>query len=175
MLGLFKPKYTKWKSYNNNIQYFSYAITPLPTEKEIAKNHTETNAKTFMKQYEDSIAIISKTTNPLTFFYRYDFAIKRMIAMVYMQKYYKLKAHGNYTPESLVEMLIDNKETNTKAMIDRAFMELKCKVEKAKTQKTKLSNIDKFIDSFKGYPEISPDNFNYLLSLTAKLKKEIGE
>lgn len=169
-----RSKYIKWKSYNNLIQYPKYGITPLPKPRDITFAFTKLNVNNYIKQYQDSAKLTNTTVKPDVFFYRYDLAIKRMIAIIYMQKYAKIKIFGNYCPEQIVEEMIDTKEENTKAMIDRAFIELKSKVEKLKTPKSKMSNIEKFIDSFKGFVEISPNNFNYIISLTENLKKQVG-
>lgn len=176
LLNLFKSaKYTKWKTYNNVIHYPKYGLTPMPEAKYITAAFTKLNVNGYIKQYQDSANITNTTVKPDVFFYRYDFAVKRMIAIIYMQKYAKIKISDAPCPEFVVEQMIDTKEENTKAMIDRALIDLKSKVEKLKTPKSKLTNIEKFIDNFKGYVEISPNNFNYLLSMTEKLKKQVGD
>lgn len=48
------------------------------------------------------------------------------------------------------------------------------KVSGLKTPKSKLTNITKFVDSFKGFVEVSPNNFTYLVTQTENLKKQIG-
>ena len=175
LLNLFKSaKYTKWKTYNNVIHYPKYGLTPMPEAKYITAAFTKLNVNGYIKQYQDSANITSTTVKPDVFFYRYDFAIKRMIAIIYMQKYAKIKVSGTSCPESAVEEMIDTKEQNTRDMIDRALADLSDKVAKLKTPKSKLNNIHKFVDSFKGFVEVSPENFTYLVTETEKLKKKVG-
>lgn len=169
-----RNKYKKWRTYDNYINYPKYAKTPLPTAKTITASFTQMNAKGYLKQYEDSMRLVETTTKPDVFFYRYDYAIKRLIGLIYMQKYIRVKSQDHHSLEETVEDLIDNKEQNTKAMIDRALAELKNKVSGLKTPKSRLTNITKFVDSFKGFVEVSPANFTYLVTQTENIKKQIG-
>lgn len=148
-----------WRVYNNNKEYASYAVTEMPTLSNITQTFAQFNVANYIRQFDDSIRIIGTTTNPLIYFYRYDFAIKRAIALIYMSRYVSLK--GN--PESVVNNLLQNKDEYTRQMIERCISALKSKLATLKTHSAKISHIQRFADVFENfYDEISNQNQFYL-------------
>ena len=148
-----------WKNYSNNKEYGSYNSTEMPTTYSITKEFSQLNAAAFIRQFDESIRIIGTTTKPLIFFYRYDFAIKRAIALIYMSKY----VHINGSPEYAVNNLLQNKDEYTRQMIDRCINELRTKISTLKSHSTKTSYIQRFVDGFEQYyDEISERTQLYL-------------
>ena len=128
-------------------------------------------AKKFLKQYNDSIKIIGSTKKPDVFFYRYDFAIKRAIALIYMKK--RIRMTGD-DPVKLADSLIEHKQEFTRQFIDRANSEITEKINKLKTVASKQKNIDAFENSFKPfYDEISPENTTYIQQIVTRLRQSI--
>ena len=168
---LFNPPPHKWSMYRNSKQYSDYSITPLPTSQNIAPLCTKANAQNFLKQYNDSIKIIGSTKKPDVFFYRYDFAIKRAIALIYMKK--RIRMTGD-DPVKLADSLIEHKQEFTRQFIDRANSEITEKINKLKTVASKQKNIDAFENSFKPfYDEISPENTTYIQQIVTRLRQSI--
>lgn len=164
---LFKPKNIKWKSYLDTRPKKYYELTP-SSDIKINRSFSQLNAQTYYKQYNDSLKLIGTTKKPDVFFERYDFAITRLIGLIYMKKYIRIE--GSNLPEA-VEKMIDHKQEFVMQMIERSFEGLETKVYKLKTKISKIKNIEKFKESFEPYlVEINADNRNYLYSLVDGLK-----
>lgn len=131
----------KWKKYTNAKQYGKNAITHLPKASEITEDFCKQNAHSYRLQYKESLETMKTTSNPTTFFYRYDMAIKKAIGLAYMQE--KITIPG----ESLAreaEKLIETKDTYTTQMIERAIVDIKNDLEAL----TVPAEISKKLNSF---------------------------
>lgn len=164
---LFKPKYTKWQTYLSTRPIAYYDLTPSPNVK-INRSFSQMNAKIYYKQYNESINLIGSTKKPDVFFQRYDFALTRIIGLIYMKKYVSIQ--GSNLPET-AEKLIDHKQELVHDLILRCNNALEDKLLTLKTTKSKENNIKKFESQFQPfYKEMSPENINYVSFLVNELR-----
>ena len=106
----------------------------------------------------------------MIFFYRYDFAIKRIIAVAYMQKYVNMTGDS---PALLAEKMIKNKQEFIRQLIERCGFSLEVKLSKLKTSSSKQNNIISFEKEFSLFSdELSQDNKEYLLCVADNLRKK---
>lgn len=173
-MSIFSKLFTSsqlWESYQNYKQYGTYAITIMPTQKLISLSHSKQDAANYLKQYNDSIKLIGTTVKPDVFFYRYDFAIKRAIALIYMKKYVKMSGDN---PVKLANSLIEHKQEFIRQFIDRVYSETAEKISKLKTTSSKNKRIESFENSFSPYmDEINSDNQSYIKFVASELKQGV--
>ena len=114
---------TKYRSYHSedtaaaSDTFNSAAMESVIPEEAIAEID-RMNAKIFMDEFQDSLSIMQKTTNPETFFSRYDLAMERLDNMVELQQKgikftsdlssLKAQALSQETTADTVNVLIDN-------------------------------------------------------------------
>lgn len=169
---LFKRKYTKWQSYLATRPNHYYDITPSPDVR-INRSFSQMNAQTYYRQYNESVSIIKTTKKPEIFFDRYDFAVTRLIALIYMKQYVKIE--GSNLQEA-AEILINNKQEYVHQLIDRCVNALYEKLLKLKTNKSKNNNINAFEEQFMPYyAEISPENQDYIHRLADFYRQHINQ
>ncbi|MDE5558344.1 MAG: hypothetical protein K2J32_11780 [Ruminococcus sp.] len=152
--------------YSNNKQYGSYSITPIQTIWN--KPDAELNFNIYIKHVEDSIRIINSTTNPLTFFYRFDFAVKRYISLCSMSQYVK-SSKRDFVKE--INNLIAFKQQYIHNLIIRVNENANLKIASLKTEKGKINHAEKIKDSFSPYlDEMSRENIIFLNNVIDSLK-----
>lgn len=152
-------------NYSNHKQYEGYSITT--TNSSWNKKDAELNFNTYVRQVEDSTKIISSTTEPLIFFYRFDFAVKRYIDLCNMSRYVKSKR--NFIKETAD--LINSKQQYIQGLIIRIYRKESQKVLSLKTEKGKMNHIKKVRDSFLPFTdEMINENIIFLNSVIEKLK-----
>ena len=153
-------------NYSNNKQYGSYSITPIQAIWN--KPDAEMNFKIYTKHVEDSIRIINSTTNPLTFFYRFDFAVKRSIDLCYMSKYVK-SSESDLIKKT--KNLIVSKQDYIHNMIIRINEKESLKIASLKTEKGKINHAESIKNSFSPYlDEMSRENIIFLNNVIDNLK-----
>lgn len=111
------------------------------------------NLPIYARQVNESIQIISNTTNPNTFFYRYGFIIERLTEMEEMQKCVNAKSNALEVKQSL----INDKDKHIVLLIKRMFEKTKEEIATLKHQ----YDIERSIDAF--------------LYLVENFKEEMGE
>ena len=107
------------------------------------------NLPIYARQVNESIQIISNTTNPNTFFYRYGFIIERLTEMEEMQKC--INAKGNVL--EVKQSLINDKDKHIVLLIKRMFEKTKEKIATLKNQYDIEHNIDEFIYLVENFKE----------------------
>lgn len=166
--SLFGNKQQLWKEYQRNPMYINYGGTPMPNAQNMTSSFCKINAQNFLKQFNESIKIIGSTKKPDIFFSRYDFAIKRGIALIYTRKYVRMTGDNI---EKNTNQLIEHKQEFTRQMIDRVYIDYNEKINKLKTLKAKAKKIDEFENCFKPFlNEMCPENISYIQELTNRLK-----
>ena len=96
----------------------------------------------------------------LYYYLKSDFALQRIIAVIYMRKYVKVKMNS---PEKSANELIDRKQEFIRDLISRRAEVLKEKLTKLKTPASKKKNIAKFEEEFIPYhTEMSQENIDYI-------------
>ena len=98
------------------------------------------NFPIYAKQVNESVQIISNTTNPETFFSRYRFIIERLTEMEEMQQYIDTKSNALEVRQEL----INDKDKHIVLLIKRMFEKTK---EEIATRKNKY-DIERSIDGF---------------------------
>jgi hypothetical protein len=172
-MGILSSLFAKplWKEYSNNKSYPEYGATPLPTSDTMPAPLCRLNAQNFLKQYNDSIKIVGSTKKPLVFFYRYDFAVKRGIALIYARRYVRMSGDNI---EKKTNQLIEHKQEFIRQMIDRVYEDYSEKINKLKTQKAKVKKADDFELSFAPFiDEISQENIKYINQITERLRQGV--
>ncbi len=157
-MGLFTP--AKWKVYQN--QKLGNKFDPVLSLafNSRRRDYAMSNFDNYVRQFNDSVNIASTTKKPDVFFERYDFALQRIIAVIYMRKYVKVKMNS---PEKSANELIDRKQEFIRDLISRRAEVLKEKLTKLKTPASKKKNIAKFEEEFIPYhTEMSQENIDYI-------------
>ncbi len=126
------------------------------------------NAPIILKQIQDSGSICASTNNPLTFFYRYDFMIKKTIELYYISKFVRITG---VSPILVINTAIKDKQEAISGVIDRAAEKISKDLKKVKTPKTALKKIDEFENSFNDFlDEMSDDNIAKVKSLSENMR-----
>lgn len=124
------------------------------------------NAQIFCRQIIESMEICKKTVNVNTFFSRYDLALQRVDELEVLSKYVKLKE----PPKATRKYLIDNKDAEIIALIDRISWDLAEKNNKSKHPKDDNALADDLRSKFQGFEDkLSPTVLEHLEYLTRKM------
>lgn len=130
------------------------------------------NAKILMDEFQDSLGIMQKTTNPETFFSRYDLAMERLDGMVELQQKgikftsdlssLKAQALGQETAADTVNVLIDN-----------AYTKQLQKLSTLKTERGRANSNQRWYASFEPYFDKMPVRSRSYLDLKLEELKEV--
>lgn len=152
-------------NYSNYKRYGNYSVTQ--TNPFWNKRDSELTFNVYIRQVEDSMQIINSTTDPLTFFYRFDFVIKRYIDLCNMSRY--IKSKRDFIKET--KNLINLKSQYVQSLIIRVYKKSSEKVLSLKTEKGKINHVKKIEDSFLPFhDEMTNENLIFLNSVIEKLK-----
>ena len=157
-MGLFSTPL--WKKYQNEKlgNNFDYMVMRISEREKRA--YAQINIETYVRHFNESINLIDTTKKPNIFFERYNFALERAIALIYMKKYVKVSMSS---PEKSADKLIEHKQELVKDMIYRRGCVLQDKLSSLKTSKSRLNNIKKFEEEFVPYyGEMSQKNIDYI-------------
>ena len=130
------------------------------------------NAKILMDEFQDSLGIMQKTTNPETFFSRYDLAMERLDGMVELQQKgikftcdlpsLKAQALSRETAADTVNVLIDN-----------AYTKQLQKLSTLKTERGRANSNQRWYASFEPYFDKMPVRSRSYLDLKLEELKEV--
>lgn len=130
------------------------------------------NAKIFMDEFQDSLNIMQKTTNPETFFSRYDLAMERLDNMLELQQKgikftcdlssLKAQALSQETAADTVNVLIDN-----------AYIKQLQKLSTLKTERGRTNSNQRWYASFEPYFDKMPVRSRSYLDLKLEELKEV--
>lgn len=163
--SLFQPAIPQ---YENNIIYDGYALTTV--RKNWNVYNAKANAKGVLKQIQDCANICKKSTNPLTFFYRYDMLIKRTIELCCISRYVKVTG---VSPVSALKVAINDKQSAVTLLIDNTERKVDMKVQTLKTLKAKENAIAKFEASFfPFYDEMNEENILKISQSAQKMRNK---
>ena len=155
-------------NYNNNKKYGDYAVSGTGM---FSILNIDQQISAYTKQAQDSDRICYSTTDPLVFFYRYDFMIKRYIDMISMSKYTDFQFIDAY---SAYCSAINTKQVAVKSLITRCADKCRTKIATLKTANSKRNNIDKFQSQFFEFAdEISPENQQYIAALAEDMRLSV--
>lgn len=161
-----KPTAPAILEYSNDKEYSGCGITKI--KRDWNNLDAKMNAPIILKHIQDSGYICASTNNPLTFFYRYDFMIKKTIELYYISKFVRFTGAS---PILLINAAIKDKQEAVSGMIDRAAEKISKDLKKVKTPKTALKKIDEFENSFNDFhDEMSDENIAKVKSLAENMR-----
>lgn len=113
-----------------------------------SKTDAEFVAPQCLKQVKDSLKIVNTTTNPQTFFERYDFLIGRFKILTECSRYIKFSGEQ---PNQVLDRLtrMDYYQQAVDTLIDRCYKKYYDKILSLKTAKGKLHAVDQFNEDFR--------------------------
>lgn len=107
-------------------------------------------ANQLLKICYESTSIINKTKNPKIFFERYNLLIEETTSLAKLETFLKFKGT---LPSIQLENLKIKKEQETNSMIARCFEDLNNKISELKTDKAKITNIQKTYDDLRNFEQ----------------------
>ncbi len=156
-MGLFgksKKQLLQWQ----NLVSASYSNKLTLNEKEL-KKMSYTQAQNYMKIIKDSSRIIGETTDPETFFGRYELLLKRSYDLVQLSYYIKFQG---MSPQFFYQQAQAQKQTEIKNMLVRSWDNVISKAEKLKTPSAKKNRYIKLYEILEKYDsEMNEDNKTY--------------
>lgn len=168
---------TKYRSYHSedtaaaSDTFNSAAMESVIPEEAIAEID-RMNAKIFMDEFQDSLSIMQKTTNPETFFSRYDLAMERLDNMVELQQK-GIKFTSD--PSSLKAQALSQETTadTVNVLIDNAYIKQLQKLSTLKTERGRTNSNQRWYASFEPYFDKMPVRSRNYLDLKLEELKEV--
>lgn len=132
----------------------------------------EQNASIFMGQFKDSLSIMQKTSDPSTFFSRFDFALERLDDMI------ELKGKGFSFAGDLYGMREqakdeDNLADTVNCLIDNSYKKQLQKLSTLKTERGKANSNQRWYASFEPFFDRMPMRSRTYLDLKLEELKEV--
>lgn len=130
------------------------------------------NASIFMGQFKDSLSIMQKTSDPSTFFSRFDFALERLDDMI------ELKEKGFSFAGDLYGMREQAKDEDNLAdmvncLIDNSYKKQLQKLSTLKTERGKTNSNQRWYASFEPFFDRMPMRSRTYLDLKLEELKEV--
>lgn len=136
------------------------------------KAAAEMMAPQWMKTLIESRDIVNRTTDPEVFFSRYDLVKEKAEQLASVSKYVKFKGTK---PAELLRLAVDQEQAAVRDLIVRCFQKAVLGAEKAKTEKGKRSQVEKFQTSLEPYFfRMSDENAQLVQDLHDEALKKIG-
>ena len=136
------------------------------------KAAAEMMAPQWMKILIESRDIVNRTTDPETFFSRYDTLKEKAEQLASISKYVKFKGTK---PAEVLRMAVEQEQAAVRDLILRCFQKAVLGAEKVKTEKGKRSQIEKFQTSLEPYFfRMSDENARLGQELHDEALKKIG-
>lgn len=136
------------------------------------KAAAEMMAPQWMKILIESRDIVNRTTDPETFFSRYDTLKEKAAQLASISKYVKFKGTK---PAEVLRMAVEQEQAAVRDLILRCFQRAVLGAEKAKTEKGKRSQVEKFQTSLEPYFfRMSDENARLVQDLHDEALKKIG-
>ena len=136
------------------------------------KAAAEMMAPQWMKILIESRDIVNRTTDPETFFSRYDTLKEKAAQLASISKYVKFKGTK---PAEVLRMAVEQEQAAVRDLILRCFQKAVLGAEKVKTEKGKRSQVEKFQTSLEPYFfRMSDENARLVQDLHDEALKKIG-
>jgi hypothetical protein len=142
------------------------------TEEESIAEIDRMNAKIFMDEFQDSLSIMQKTTNPETFFSRYDLAMERLDNMVELQQK-GIKFTSDLSSLKAQSLSQETTADTVNVMIDNAYIKQLQKLSTLKTERGRTNSNQRWYASFEPYFEKMPVRSRSYLDLKLEELKEV--
>ena len=136
------------------------------------KAAAEMMAPQWIKILIESRDIVNRTTDPEVFFSRYDLVKEKAEQLASVSKYVKFKGTK---PAEVPRMAVDQEQAAVRDLIVRCFQKAVLGAEKAKMEKGKRSQVEKFQSSLEPYFfRMSDENARLVQDLHDEALKKIG-
>lgn len=113
------------------------------------------NAKIFMDEFQDSLSIMQKTTNPETFFSRYDLAMERLDNMVELQQK-GIKFTSDLSSLKAQALSQETTADTVNVLIDNAYIKQLQKLSTLKTERGRTNSNQRWYASFEPFLDRMP-------------------
>lgn len=130
------------------------------------------NAKIFMDEFQDSLNIMQKTTNPETFFSRYDLAMERLDNMLELQQK-GIKFTSDLSSLKAQALSQETTADTVNALIDNAYIKQLQKLSTLKTERGRTNSNQRWYASFEPYFDKMPVRSRSYLDLKLEELKEV--
>lgn len=130
------------------------------------------NAKIFMDEFQDSLNIMQKTTDPETFFLRYDLAMERLDNMVELQQK-GIKFTSDLSSLKAQALSQETTADTVNALIDNAYIKQLQKLSTLKTERGRTNSNQRWYASFEPYFDKMPVRSRNYLDLKLEELKEV--
>ncbi len=130
------------------------------------------NAKIFMDEFQDSLNIMQKTTNPETFFSRYDLAMERLDGMAELQQK-GIKFTSDISSLKAQALSQETAADTVNVLIDNAYTKQLQKLSTLKTERGRANSNQRWYASFEPYFDKMPVRSRSYLDLKFEELKEV--
>lgn len=130
------------------------------------------NAKILMDEFQDSLSIMQKTTNPETFFSRYDLAMERLDSMVELQQK-GIKFTSDLSSLKAQALSQETTADTVNVLIDNAYTKQLQKLSTLKTERGRANSNQRWYASFEPYFDKMPVRSRSYLDLKLEELKEV--
>ena len=130
------------------------------------------NAKILMDEFQDSLNIMQKTTNPETFFSRYDLAMERLDSMVELQQK-GIKFTSDLSSLKAQALSQETTADTVNVLIDNAYTKQLQKLSTLKTERGRANSNQRWYASFEPYFDKMPARSRSYLDLKLEELKEV--
>jgi hypothetical protein len=168
---------TKYRSYHSedtaaaSDTFNSAAMESVIPEEAIAEID-RMNAKIFMDEFQDSLNIMQKTTNPETFFSRYDLAMERLDNMLELQQK-GIKFTSDLSSLKAQALSQETTADTVNVLIDNAYIKQLQKLSTLKTERGRTNSNQRWYASFEPYFDKMPVRSRSYLDLKLEELKEV--
>ena len=130
------------------------------------------NAKIFMDEFQDCLNIMQKTTNPETFFSRYDLAMERLDNMLELQQK-GIKFTSDLSSLKAQALSQETTADTVNVLIDNAYIKQLQKLSTLKTERGRTNSNQRWYASFEPYFDKMPVRSRSYLDLKLEELKEV--
>jgi hypothetical protein len=143
-----------------------------PASEEATAEIDRMNAKIFMDEFQDSLSIMQKTTNPETFFSRYDLAMERLDNMVELQQK-GIKFTSDLSSLKAQALSRETTADTVNVLIDNAYIKQLQNLSTLKTERGRTNSNQRWYASFEPYFDKMPVRSRNYLDLKLEELKEV--
>lgn len=171
---------TKYRSYHSKNVAAASDVCDFPDLESAAGSAPEEtiaeidrmNAKILMDEFQDSLGIMQKTTNPETFFSRYDLAMERLDGMVELQQK-GIKFTSDLSSLKAQALSQETAADTVNVLIDNAYTKQLQKLSTLKTERGRANSNQRWYASFEPYFDKMPVRSRSYLDLKLEELKEV--
>lgn len=171
---------TKYRSYHSKNVAAASDVCDFPDLESAAGSAPEEtiaeidrmNAKILMDEFQDSLGIMQKTTNPETFFSRYDLAMERLDGMVELQQK-GIKFTSDLSSLKAQALSQETAADTVNVLIDNAYTKQLQKLSTLKTERGRANSNQRWYASFEPYFDKMPVRSRNYLDLKLEELKEV--